>query len=53
MMGRPGIAAQMFQVLAEAGINLQMISMSEIKVSCVVAAERAGDAALLWESRSR
>ncbi|MFS8779634.1 aspartate kinase [Synechococcus sp. W55.1] len=46
MMGRPGIAAQMFQVLAEAGINLQMISMSEIKVSCVVAAERAGDAAL-------
>ncbi|HIK20025.1 MAG TPA: aspartate kinase [Synechococcus sp. M44_DOE_062] len=46
MMGRPGIAAHMFQVLAEAGINLQMISMSEIRVSCVVAAERAGDAAL-------
>ncbi len=46
MMGRPGIAAQMFQVLAEAGINLQMISMSEIKVSCVVAAERASDAGL-------
>ncbi|MEN9202565.1 MAG: aspartate kinase [Thermostichus sp. DG_1_6_bins_120] len=46
MIGRPGIAAQMFQVLAEAGINLQMISMSEMKVSCVVAAERAGDAAL-------
>jgi aspartate kinase len=46
MMGRPGIAAQMFQVLAEAGINLQMISMSEIKVSCVVADERAGEAAL-------
>jgi len=46
MMGRPGIAAEMFRVLAEAGINLQMISMSEIKVSCVVAAERAGEAAL-------
>ncbi|MCJ2542269.1 aspartate kinase [Thermostichus vulcanus] len=46
MIGRPGIAAQMFQVLAKAGINLQMISMSEMKVSCVVAAERAGDAAL-------
>ncbi|MEN9230870.1 MAG: aspartate kinase [Thermostichus sp. DG02_5_bins_236] len=46
MIGRPGIAAQMFQVLAEAGINLQMISMSEMKVSCVVAAERASDAAL-------
>lgn len=46
MMGRPGIAAEMFRVLAEAGINLQMISMSEIKVSCVVAAKRAGEAAL-------
>ncbi len=46
MMGRPGIAAEMFRVLAEAGINLQMISMSEIKVSCVVADERAGEAAL-------
>ncbi|MEN9225859.1 MAG: aspartate kinase, partial [Thermostichus sp. DRC_bins_24] len=46
MIGRPGIAAQMFQVLAETGINLQMISMSEIKVSCVVAADRASDAAL-------
>lgn len=46
MIGRPGIAAQMFQVLAEAGINLQMISMSEMKVSCVVATDRASDAAL-------
>ncbi len=46
MIGRPGIAAQMFQVLAQAGINLQMISMSEMKVSCVVAADRAGEAAL-------
>lgn len=43
MIGRPGIAAEMFQVLAEAGINLQMISMSEIGISCVVGADRAGD----------
>jgi aspartate kinase len=47
MIGRPGIAADMFRVLAEAGINLQMISMSEIKVSCIIAADQAGDAALL------
>jgi aspartate kinase len=36
MIGRPGIAAQMFATLANAGINIQMISTSEVKVSCVV-----------------
>ncbi|WP_038027348.1 aspartate kinase [Synechococcus sp. PCC 7336] len=46
MIGRPGIAAEMFEVLAAANINLQLISMSEIKVSCIIAADRAGDAAL-------
>lgn len=38
MIGRPGVAAQMFTALAEAGINIQMISTSEIKISCVIAA---------------
>jgi aspartate kinase len=38
MIGRPGVAAQMFKTLAAAGINIQMISTSEIKVSCVIAA---------------
>ncbi|MEE3719684.1 aspartate kinase [Tumidithrix elongata RA019] len=45
MIGRPGVAAQMFTALANAGINIQMISTSEIKVSCVVAAAD-GDAAV-------
>ncbi len=36
MIGRPGVAAQMFATLAEAGVNIQMISTSEVKVSCVV-----------------
>ena len=36
MIGRPGVAAQMFKTLAEAGVNIQMISTSEVKVSCVV-----------------
>ena len=36
MIGRPGVAAQMFKTLAAAGVNIQMISTSEIKVSCVV-----------------
>ena len=36
MIGRPGVAAQMFSTLAAAGVNIQMISTSEVKVSCVV-----------------
>lgn len=36
MIGRPGIAAKMFQSLANAGVNIQMISTSEVKVSCIV-----------------
>lgn len=36
MIGRPGIAAQMFRALAKAGVNIQMISTSEVKVSCLV-----------------
>ena len=39
MIGRPGVAAQMFQTLASAGVNIQMISTSEVKVSCVVDVE--------------
>lgn len=38
MIGRPGVAAQMFTALADVGINIQMISTSEIKISCVIAA---------------
>ncbi|PZV12284.1 MAG: aspartate kinase [Leptolyngbya sp.] len=38
MIGRPGVAAQMFTTLAAAGVNIQMISTSEVKVSCVVMA---------------
>lgn len=36
MIGRPGIAAKMFQTLADANVNLEMISTSEVKVSCVI-----------------
>jgi aspartate kinase len=40
MVGHPGVAAKMFSILAESGINIQMISTSEIKISCVVDAEQ-------------
>jgi aspartate kinase len=36
MIGRPGVAAKMFATLAAANVNIQMISTSEVKVSCVV-----------------
>ncbi len=39
MIGRPKVASQMFNTLAKAGINLLMISTSEVKVSCVIATE--------------
>ncbi len=36
MIGRPGVAAQMFSALAAENINILMISTSEVKVSCVI-----------------
>jgi aspartate kinase len=39
MRTHAGIAARMFDVLAREGINIQMISTSEIKISVVVAAK--------------
>ena len=36
MRTHAGVAAKMFQTLSAAGINIQMISTSEIKVSCVI-----------------
>jgi aspartate kinase len=44
IVGRPGITVQMFTALAQAGINIQMISTSEIKVSCVIDEASAGKA---------
>jgi len=33
----PGYAAQMFGALADAGINIEMISMSDIRITCIIA----------------
>lgn len=41
MIDRPGIAATMFKTLADLGINIKMISTSEIKISCIVAEDDA------------
>ena len=36
MRSHPGVASQMFRTLAEEGINIQMISTSEIKISVAI-----------------
>src|SRR5215217_7308147 len=38
MKSHPGVAADMFDALAEAGINIQIISTSSIRISCVIRA---------------
>jgi aspartate kinase len=36
MRSHPGVAAKVFQTLAQEGINIEMISTSPIKISCVI-----------------
>jgi len=40
----PGYAARMFETLFQAGINIEMITTSEIRITCVVAEDRLTDA---------
>jgi len=44
MRSHPGVAARVFAVLGDERINIEMISTSPIKISCVIAADRVPDA---------
>src|SRR3954471_6372799 len=44
MRSHPGVAAKVFRVLGERGINIEMISTSPIKISCVIPADRVSEA---------
>jgi aspartate kinase len=44
MKSHPGVAAKVFETLGEHGINIEMISTSPIKISCVIAADQVADA---------
>jgi aspartate kinase len=44
MRSHPGVAATMIRTLADLGINLQMISTSPIKISCMIARDRIPEA---------
>lgn len=45
MRSHPGVAAKMFRILAEKGINIDMISTSEIKISCIIEKSKMEEAA--------
>ncbi len=44
MRTHPGVAARVFSVLGEQGINIEMIATSPIKISCVIPGDRVDDA---------
>ena len=44
MQDAPGYAARMFRALADASINIDMITTSEIRITCIVDEARVGDA---------
>ncbi len=42
MKTHPGVAATMFRTLAEAGVNIDLISTSSIRISCVIDGDKVG-----------
>jgi aspartate kinase len=44
MQNTPGYASGMFRALSEQSINIQLITTSEIKITCIIAEDRAKDA---------
>ncbi len=51
MYGSPGIAAAMFGALADAGVNIEVISTSEISISCLVQADKVKEAVAAIHAR--
>jgi aspartate kinase len=46
MQNSPGYAARMFKVLSDKGINIQLISTSEIRITCIIDGSRVKDAVM-------
>jgi len=40
MLGAPGVASRMCRALADAGVNIEMISTTEIRITCLVARDQ-------------
>ena len=47
MQDVPGYASRMFGALSEGGINIEMITTSEIRITCIISEDKIGDAARL------
>lgn len=47
MQNTPGYASRMFRILADGGINIDMITTSEIRISCIIGREQAQEAVRL------
>ena len=47
MQNTPGYASRMFRILADGGINIDMITTSEIRISCIIDREQAHEAVSL------
>ena len=44
MQNHPGYAARMFRTLNDANVNIELITTSEIRITCIVAEDRVEDA---------
>ena len=44
MQNSPGYASRMFRALSDAGVNIEMITTSEIRITCIVSGGQAADA---------
>ncbi len=44
MQSAPGYASRMFRALYDEGINIELITTSEIRITCIIAENRVGDA---------
>jgi len=44
MLNTPGYAAKMFRALSRSGINIRLITTSEIRITCIVSEDKAKDA---------
>jgi aspartate kinase len=44
MQSAPGYAARMFETLAGNGINIDMITTSDIRITCIIGADQVGPA---------
>lgn len=47
MQNTPGYASRMFRVLADGNVNIDMITTSEIRISCIIREDQAEEAVRL------